>query len=74
MKVKEIIKLLKQCPQDYEVILSEDPEGNAFRWLSSVEVESSFGASYDEDGLSGPPTAGVPVVILWPSGWVDDGN
>ena len=30
IKVKELIELLKTLPQDYDVILSKDSEGNAF--------------------------------------------
>ena len=34
MKVKDLMNLLKDLPQDYEVILSKDGEGNDFSPLA----------------------------------------
>ena len=38
MKVHELIKTLSQLPQDVEVILSSDPEGNSYDTAYDVAV------------------------------------
>ena len=46
MKVHEIIELLQTLPQDLEVVVSSDNEGNSFRFITDeyISVEK-----FDED-------------------------
>lgn len=42
MKVIELIELLKTLPEDTQVILSKDSEGNSYSPLSSVAVDMVY--------------------------------
>jgi hypothetical protein len=64
MTISEFIKELQQYPQDYEVILSKDSEGNSYSPLVEIvdgvyEEESTysgdflpFDIEYQEQGIS----------------------
>ena len=36
MKVKELIEQLKDCPQNWEIILSSDEEGNCYLKIGEI--------------------------------------
>lgn len=71
MKVKELLEMLKNTPEDFEVILSSDAEGNSYSPASGLgdayyDEENSwsgnvvFGRELEEQGLK------ENAVILWP--------
>ena len=80
MTVRELIKLLKECSPNDQVVLSKDPEGNDYHRLRSVDTESyNFIEDEWEIGLRQLTDAdrqagfsdedvrpGVPCVVLWP--------
>ncbi len=53
MKVKELIKVLESLPQDYDVILSKDGEGNGFSPLPSEDYCYSIGMYISESTWAG---------------------
>lgn len=73
MKVSELIKQLEAYPQDHEVWVASDEEGNHFselyeathQWLfedgydSSTVAEEDIGPYYSENDLK-------KVVVIWP--------
>lgn len=69
MKVSELLEQLKEAPQNAEVIISRDPEGNRF---SPLDPDYSVGywnsefeeVEWEEDG--GPSERSVLGLILWP--------
>ena len=77
MKVRELIEELKQLPQDVEVILSRDEEGNGFNPFSgdfSIGVYDPDGDDWSqfttkenwEDDKDGEPYPGDNAVVMWP--------
>lgn len=71
MKVKELIEALNEVPQELEVVMSKDPEGNGFRKFSG---DFSFCNFKDEDNIfheedildHSIPSEEMNAVILWP--------
>lgn len=72
MTVGELTKLLKGQPEDKEVMLSVDAEGNDFKRLYDIsthyrwwpEAEELWDAK-DRAGEEAPDSS-YPVLILWP--------
>ena len=76
MKASELITILQQHP-DYDVILSQDSEGNGFGPLTEAQV-SGYEAKNREVGLleltpelkrqgyTEEDVRGKPAIILWP--------
>lgn len=75
MKVKDLIKQLSELPQDYEVVMSKDGEGNDFSPCADAagpymyEPDSTWSGQVwseearAEDGEEFKPNA----VVLWPT-------
>lgn len=81
MKVKELIAALQEIPEDHEVLLSSDGEGNRFSkyadWGTCKIVDGDYAHNVDvttkrdwddeaEDGLEDEEYPGDDAVILWP--------
>jgi hypothetical protein len=72
MKVSELIAELSKLPQDVEVILSRDPEGNGFYTVEDVEASYYDPDDYDlspihPNDLEEYNQAGLAVgVFIWP--------
>jgi len=77
MKVKELIEQLQKLPQDIDVLLSSDEEGNSFNVYSgdtSVGVFDPEGGEWSaftckenwESDKDGAPYPGDNAVVLWP--------
>lgn len=73
MKVKRLIEQLKEIPEDTEVWLSSDAEGNNFNSLSESDLYKVwFMDDYEfeftvEDELNSYPEDGLKdIVVLWP--------
>ena len=76
MNVKELIEHLQKLPQEAEVIMSKDSEGNAFSPYVDFSdkyhyVPESTSCGYlwgydDEEEESEKPDNAVPCVVLWP--------
>jgi hypothetical protein len=70
MKWEQLKKILSDVPDDYEVILSSDGEGNSFSPVSDYSV----GVYFPESSYSGKFLMGEDVepgvrdncVVLWP--------
>lgn len=57
MKVKELITLLENMPQDLEVVTAGDDEGNSFRkipddWVSVEKFDENFDIYAEEDYIN----------------------
>ncbi len=74
MKVKELIKHLQELPEDTEVWLSKDEEGNDFNPLTEVNFcdvwrhsDWEFDFIDPDEGLDAYPKDQVQeMVVLWP--------
>lgn len=71
MKVKTLKELIKDLPDDMEVKMSIDPEGNGFRNLTAACVdywdENYAEPVYEDDDDEFDDVSGLPeVVVLWP--------
>ena len=73
MTVKELIETLKDLPQDLQVVMSKDGEGNNYSPLDSHSVgrympDSTWSGDYlsIEDAEEGGFDNAEPVVCLWP--------
>jgi hypothetical protein len=73
MKVKELIEQLKLMPQDSEVVMSKDGEGNNFSPFAEMtkclyEPENTWsGELVDEEELDEEPSETcLRAVCLWP--------
>lgn len=66
MTVAELINILGEFPQDLEVIISRDGEGNGYNPLYQVEVTSFYEGEtiHPEDEDDYPDC--YSVVCLWP--------
>lgn len=70
MTVRDLIKNLKRFPQDADVLLSRDEEGNGFRSLYQIEVyhatpEGNRGDfQIEEHNSSDKP---INSVVFWPA-------
>ena len=64
IRVSDLINVLEALDPNAVVVLSRDPEGNAFRHLHEIEVSKTDADEYDleisDDGED-------PAVVLWPS-------
>jgi len=70
VNVKELREALKDYPDDMEVIIQEDPEGNGYSPLDDTEeswYETEVGEAIHPDDYDPEdyPDA-VKVVVLWP--------
>jgi len=71
MKIKELIEALSLFPQEREVIMARDPEGNGYSPLSDIDrclylPETSYsGEIFDEQDKTEFEDA-VPAIVLWP--------
>ena len=78
MKIKELKEKIKNIPDDFEVILSMDQEGNGFHYLSDVETKEKF-VQFDseytpevihpddyEEYLNNDDEKLQDCVVLWP--------
>lgn len=80
MKVKELIELLNSMPQDHDVVLSKDEEGNGFSICDghSTGVFDPNGTDWDsfdsrenwtqefQGGDREDPYPGDNCIVLWP--------
>lgn len=81
MTVRELIKLLKECSPNDQVVLSSDAEGNSYEAVRVVADDSCFNREEgqiklrkltDEDKVRGYSEEDVgdetyvPCVVLWP--------
>lgn len=77
MTVAELIAELENLPQDAEVVLAEDAEGNGFKALSTVDPTrwddgelvwtlSASGAQEEHADIDDEGAEGKPCVVLWP--------
>jgi len=64
MKVSELIKLLKEVPMDYEVLLSSDEEGNRYTPMSEYLGE----CVYKDGEVSDVKLNETNAIILYPGG------
>lgn len=73
MTVAQLIAALSKLPQDAEVVLAKDAEGNGFETLGFIEPtrwDSEDGcliwneAGEEHEGIDGE--VGSPCVVLWP--------
>lgn len=76
MNVKELKKALSKYPDDIQVVLSTDEEGNGFSEIYNVAESMWFGdeiyvmeefigtMGYTEEDRA--PEGAVPVIVLWP--------
>jgi hypothetical protein len=48
MKVKELIKLLQETDENYDILISSDPEGNSFSKFEDVSFDMHYEV-YGED-------------------------
>lgn len=67
MTVRELIAQLQEEDPDRVVILQSDPEGNSFSPLREVWV-GGYRAETPRRGEMGPPSDGVPALVLVPAG------
>ena len=73
MKVRDLVKHLKKFPQDVDVILSHDAEGNRFRALHELGIANATptGGLFGEDDFdvheANAPDKPINAVILWPA-------
>lgn len=74
MKVKELIALLTDLPQEHEVVLSKDSEGNSFSPLAShgqyMYIPDSTWAGdimHEEDAEEYEQDYVENAVVLWPT-------
>lgn len=72
MKVKELKEILKDVPDDYEVVMSRDGEGNGFSPLADFGLEmyvpdSTWSGEIfsDEDGRN--VEFKENSIVLWPT-------
>jgi hypothetical protein len=77
MTVKELIKILKTMPQNADVVMSSDEEGNSFTLLYDVELniwdtkKKDMVEEYDQDIATkaispiNPKTEKI-CALLWP--------
>jgi hypothetical protein len=71
MKVKELKELLERIPEDREVILSNDEEGNRLQELCCIEEHYYYPGGYSGEIVTGeavfeeeqPP---FRVIVLYP--------
>jgi len=47
MKVKELIAQLQELPQDFEVVLASDEEGNSFHPLAAYGMGWYYAGNYE---------------------------
>lgn len=74
MKVNELIEQLKLLPEDKEVWMSSDPEGNEYRPVSEAQIMITY--DHDEDFPEAEPYFFEPwdemtdppeeVIVIWP--------
>lgn len=50
MRVDELIELLKECPQDAELIIQKDSEGNGYSPLCGLDEECIYVADSSYSG------------------------
>ena len=73
MKVSEFIELLKQLPQDHEVIMSKDSEGNSFSPFADFGIEmyepecTWSGYLVDPESSHRTSVYKKNAVVLWPT-------
>jgi hypothetical protein len=65
MKVSELIAQLQKLPQDNEVIVSSDAEGNSFHQLDEVGLGEYDVSGYYVEQLE-VENGGTACVVLWP--------
>lgn len=72
MKIKELKEILSKYPDDFEVVMSSDEEGNSFSPLADFGIgsyvpettwggEVFMGEEVEEEGLS------ENCIVLWPT-------
>lgn len=73
MKIKDLIKELNSLPEDTEVWVSKDAEGNGFEPLGEVDYSSvwfhsnwEFDYVAEEDKDEYPKDEFKYIVVLWP--------
>ena len=73
MKIKELLEILNECPDDYEVVMSSDGEGNSYSPLAGFDVcqyrpDSTWsGDLVDEDNLEEDEEYTPNSVVLFPT-------
>lgn len=81
MKVSELIEYLKQLPQDAQVIMAKDAEGNQFSpwcgdhseglYYATTSWSGEFADSSDKESLEllaeEEETKPVDAIVLWPT-------
>lgn len=67
MTTKTLIEYLTQFPDDVEVLLSRDPEGNSYHTIQGLEAWFSYPGTNDLiDEEDAENEDNVPVVVLYP--------
>lgn len=73
MKVKQLIEQLQKLPEDTEVWVSKDEEGNGFNPLEDIDYASvwfhsnwEFDYVAEEDKDEYPEDEFKHIVVLWP--------
>ena len=67
MKVSELIMQLKEVPQNMEVIMPINPEGNGWNTIDAVGTAEACEDGYVYcDGEPPDGTSTIEVVALWP--------
>lgn len=79
MTVKQMIEVLQQLPQEYEVLLSTDAEGNRYAKFAecgggkiidarhAYDVEAIASEDWDNEYSAENVYPGDDAVILWPA-------
>ena len=71
MKISELIAALKELPQDYDVVMSADAEGNSFSPAAEIgtymysPTTTWDGDIINEEDCEGPYQENA--VVLWPT-------
>lgn len=73
MKVKDFIELLKKIPEDFEVLIAQDEEGNGFDILGNIskecaEIRDEIDLIHPEDFPDYYPNEEYKhnAIVLWP--------
>ena len=72
MTVKEIKEILADLPDNHEVVLSKDSEGNSFSPLANWSIgrytpETTWRGEYDENVEGEEKVFEENAVVLWPT-------
>lgn len=66
MTTKSLIEYLTKLPEDVEVLLASDPEGNSFHSVDQCEAWFAYPGTTQPVEEEEADDNSTPVVILWP--------